>query len=158
MHQELAAWKPRLTEGMTYYIRNFKVHDNNTGYRMTPHKYRLTVVSATRLNAVDVCNIPKTYFRFKDFAEIHDGKFDPNLVVGKYNITPACMFFETIKLKIQSVLTTRTCSFLDAIGVVNDIGKCVTATPTRKGQAVFTLKDNRLECSYKFHAISVTIV
>ncbi|KAK2366319.1 hypothetical protein QL285_079715 [Trifolium repens] len=112
MHEELAAWKPRLTEGKTYYIRNFRVHDNNNGYRMTPHKFRLTVVSATRLNAVDICGIPKTYFRFKDFAEILYGKFDPNYVV-------------------------------DAIGVVHSIGKCVTATPTRKGQAAFMLKDIR---------------
>jgi hypothetical protein len=93
MHEELAAWKPRLTEGKTYYIRNFRVHDNNTGYRMTPHKYRLTVVSATRINAVDICGIPKTFFRFKDFDDIHDGNFDPNYVVGQYATHPIVSFY-----------------------------------------------------------------
>jgi hypothetical protein len=103
MHEELAAWKPILTEGKTYYIRNFRVHDNNNGYRMTPHKFRLTVVSATRLNEVDICGILKTYFRFKDFAEIHEEKFDPNYVVGQYNATPYCMLFEINSFKINQV-------------------------------------------------------
>jgi hypothetical protein len=34
--------------------------------------------------------------------------------------------------------------FIDVIGVINSIRKSVIATPTRKGQAAFTLKDNRL--------------
>jgi hypothetical protein len=103
MHEELAAWKPRLTVGKTYCIRNFRVHDNNNGYRMTPHKFRLTVVSATRSNEVDICGLLKTYFRFKDFAEIHEEKFDPNYVVGQYNATPYCMLFEINSFKINQV-------------------------------------------------------
>jgi hypothetical protein len=85
MHEELAAWKPRLTVGKTYCIRNFRVHDNNNGYRMTPHKFRLTVVSATRLNEVD------------------EERFDPNYVVGQYNATPYCMLFEINSFKINQV-------------------------------------------------------
>jgi hypothetical protein len=63
-------------------MRNFRVHENNTGYKMTTHKFRLTAVSATRVNAVDIAGIPKTLFNFKDFAEVHDGKYDPDVAVG----------------------------------------------------------------------------
>jgi hypothetical protein len=82
MGPEMATWKSLLLEGKTYYMRNFRVHENNTGYRMTTHKFRLTAVGATRINAVEIGGIPETLFKFKDFGEILDGKFDPNVVVG----------------------------------------------------------------------------
>jgi hypothetical protein len=35
------------------------------------------------------------------------------------------------------------CANIDAIGVINSVGKFVTATQTKKGSVAFTIKDLR---------------
>ncbi|CAJ2662628.1 unnamed protein product [Trifolium pratense] len=119
MTDNILKWKDELTQGHTYYMRNFKVGDNDAQYKMTPHKFRLTFVGATRVNAVEIPGIPKTHFYFKDFEEISNGKFCSDMLV-------------------------------DAIGVVNSIGKNVISTATREANIAFTIKDLRnkeLDCT-----------
>ncbi|MCH82303.1 replication protein A 70 kDa DNA-binding subunit C-like, partial [Trifolium medium] len=119
IEKDIEHWKPKLAEGKTYYMRNFKVYDNDTGFKMSPHKFRLTFVGATRVDEVEIPGMPKTSFNFKDFSEIQAGQFVPDLLV-------------------------------DAIGVIDSIKKCVTATNTKKGNVAFTLKDlrdNVLDCT-----------
>ncbi|XP_045805054.1 uncharacterized protein LOC123898203 isoform X2 [Trifolium pratense] len=112
MTDDIEKWKEQLAQGQTYYMRNFRVADNDSQYKMTPHKFRLIFVGATRVNAVEIPEIPKTHFYFKDFEEISNGTFRTDLLI-------------------------------DAIGVVNSIGKIVTATTTRKANVAFTIKDQR---------------
>ncbi|KAK2361746.1 hypothetical protein QL285_086866 [Trifolium repens] len=112
MQDGMATWKPMLSKGKTYYTRNFRVYDNTSDYKLTQHKFRLTFLSATRIEQVEIPGIPPTLFNFKDFSEIQSGKYKPDLLV-------------------------------DAIGVIHDIRKVVTATPTRKTSVTFTLKDLR---------------
>ncbi|GAU45084.1 hypothetical protein TSUD_85700 [Trifolium subterraneum] len=81
LENDIDQWKPKLIEGNTYYMHNFRVHDNDTGFKMTTHKYRLTFVGATRVNVADIPGIPRTLFNFKDFAEILAGKFEPDFLV-----------------------------------------------------------------------------
>ncbi|WJX63307.1 hypothetical protein P8452_48212 [Trifolium repens] len=112
MQDGMATWKPMLSKGKTYYTRNFRVYDNTSDYKLTQHKFRLTFLSATRIEQVEIPGIPPTLFNFKYFSEIQSGKYKPDLLV-------------------------------DAIGVIPDIRKVVTATPTRKTSVTFTLKDLR---------------
>ncbi|WJX60441.1 hypothetical protein P8452_45648 [Trifolium repens] len=112
MNNDIGAWKPILVVGKTYQMKNFRVFDNDSDYKMTTHKYRLTLVGATKIEEALIPNIPPTNFNFKDFSEIHDGKYTPDLLV-------------------------------DAIGVIHEFRKCVTASTTRKAQVSFTLKDLR---------------
>ncbi|XP_045831649.1 uncharacterized protein LOC123923042 [Trifolium pratense] len=119
MTDDIEKWKEQLAQGQTYSMRNFRVADNDSQYKMTPHKFRLIFVGATRVTAVEIPEIPKTHFYFKDFEEISNGTFRTDLLV-------------------------------DAIGVVNSIGKIVTATTTRKANVAFTIKDQRdkeLDCT-----------
>jgi hypothetical protein len=51
---------------------------------MTTHKFRLTLVGATKIKEAEIPDIPPTNFNFKDFAEIHAGKYTPDLLVGNY--------------------------------------------------------------------------
>jgi hypothetical protein len=51
---------------------------------MTTHKYRLTLVGATKIEEALIPDIPPTKFNFKDFSEIHSGKYTPDLLVGNY--------------------------------------------------------------------------
>ncbi|WJX53741.1 hypothetical protein P8452_39705 [Trifolium repens] len=92
MQDDIAQWKSILAEGKTYYLRNFKVHNNDTSYKMSSHKFRLTIVGATRVDAFDISGIPKSLLKFKDFAEILDGKFVPDILVGnvKHIIVVLC--------------------------------------------------------------------
>jgi hypothetical protein len=73
MNNDIGAWKPILVVGKTY--------------QMTTHKYRLTLVGATKIEEALIPNIPPTNFNFKDFSEIHDGKYTPDLLVGNYSLT-----------------------------------------------------------------------
>jgi hypothetical protein len=92
MQDDIAQWKSILAEGKTYYLRNFKVHNNDTSYKMSSHKFRLTIVGATRVDAFDISGIPKSLFKYKDLAEILDAKFAPNILVGnvKHIIVVLC--------------------------------------------------------------------
>ncbi|WJX28081.1 hypothetical protein P8452_16842 [Trifolium repens] len=93
-------------------MNNFRVFDNDSDYKMTTHKFRLTLVGATKIEETVIPDIPPTKFNFKDFSEIHAGKYTPDLLI-------------------------------DAIGVIHEFRKCVTASATRKAQVSFTLKDLR---------------
>ncbi|XP_045816584.1 uncharacterized protein LOC123909747 isoform X1 [Trifolium pratense] len=86
MTDDIVKWKDELTPGNTYYMRNFKVGDNDAQYKMTPHKFRLTFVGATRVNAVEIPGIPKTHFYFKDFEEISNGKFRTDMLVDTIGV------------------------------------------------------------------------
>ncbi|KAK2411014.1 replication protein A 70 kDa DNA-binding subunit B [Trifolium repens] len=112
MNNDIGAWKPKLAVGKTYQMNNFRVFDNDSDYKMTTHKYRLTLVGAKKIEEALIPDIPPTKFNFKDFSEIHSGKYTPDLLV-------------------------------DAIGVIHEFRKCVTASTTRKAQVSFTLKDLR---------------
>jgi hypothetical protein len=87
MNNDIGAWKPILVVGKTYQMNNFRVFDNDSDYKMTTHKYRLTLVGATKIEEALIPNIPPTNFNFKDFSEIHDGKYTPDLLVGNYSLT-----------------------------------------------------------------------
>ncbi|GAU32460.1 hypothetical protein TSUD_64100 [Trifolium subterraneum] len=118
-NSEIEIWKPLLKEGKNYFMCNFKVFDNDSAFKMTPHKYRLNFVGATKVDEIDYPGMPTTVFNFKDFAEIQAGNYEPNLLV-------------------------------DAIGFVEAIKKCVTASYGKKGNVAFTLKDlrdNVMDCT-----------
>ncbi|WJX76153.1 hypothetical protein P8452_59600 [Trifolium repens] len=86
MGGEMETWKPMLTEGKTYYMRNFRVFDNTSDYKVTTHKFRLTFVNATRVQPVDIAGIPNTMFKFKDFAEILAGNYKPDYLVDAIGV------------------------------------------------------------------------
>ncbi|WJX79954.1 hypothetical protein P8452_63017 [Trifolium repens] len=129
MQTDIATWKPRLCEGKTYNMRNFRVAENDASYKMSPHKYRLQFVGATRVAEENIRGMPITAFNFKDFTEIQDGKYRADLLV-------------------------------DAIGVINSVGKFVTATQTKKGSVAFSIKDlrdNVMDCTL-WDALSVEFI
>ncbi|GAU45447.1 hypothetical protein TSUD_107390 [Trifolium subterraneum] len=118
MESDIEFWKPKLIEQKTYFMRNFKVLDVDTAFKMTTHKFRLIFVGGTKVDEVEIPGMIVSSFKFKDFAEIQSGKYQPDLLY-------------------------------DAIGVIDTIKKCVTASATRKGNISFTIKDlrsNVLDC------------
>jgi hypothetical protein len=60
------------------------VGNNDFQYKMTEHKCKLTFVGATRVDELEIPDIPMHAFKFKDFSKIKIVKFRPNLLVGKY--------------------------------------------------------------------------
>ncbi|GAU44162.1 hypothetical protein TSUD_377620 [Trifolium subterraneum] len=86
MEKDIEYWKPKLAEGKTYCMRNFKIYDNNTGFRMSVHKYKLMFVGATRVDELEIAGIPPTLYNFVDFTEILAGKFTPDLLVDAIGV------------------------------------------------------------------------
>jgi hypothetical protein len=84
MNNDIVEWKPKLSEGKTYQMSNFRVFDNDTDYKMCTYQFRLTLVGGTKIEEAVMPDIPATKFNFKDFSEIQSGKYTPDLLVGKY--------------------------------------------------------------------------
>ncbi|WJX82879.1 hypothetical protein P8452_65588 [Trifolium repens] len=78
---DLLKWKELMKEGSTYFMRNFRVSDNDFQYKMSEHKCKLTFVGATKVDELDVPEIPPNVFKFKDFAEIKKGNYRQELLV-----------------------------------------------------------------------------
>lgn len=76
-----------LKENKTFEIENFVVHSNDLQYKICDHKYKIIFTSGTILWEKDLPDIPKKFYHFKSFAEILEGKFNPNLLVGKNSDT-----------------------------------------------------------------------
>jgi hypothetical protein len=85
MQTDIQTWKPKLCEGKTYNMRNFRVAENDASYKMSPHKYRLQFVGATRVAEENIRGMPLTAFNFTNFSEIQDGKYRADLLVGNMN-------------------------------------------------------------------------
>jgi hypothetical protein len=39
MNNDIATWKPKLAEGKTYQMNNFRVFDNDSDFKMTGHHF-----------------------------------------------------------------------------------------------------------------------
>ncbi|XP_045789228.1 uncharacterized protein LOC123884216 isoform X5 [Trifolium pratense] len=101
LENDIELWKTKLAEGKTYYMRNFRVHDNDQGFKMTTHKFRLTFVGATRVDEAHIPGIPKTLFNFKDFSEIQSGNFEPDVLVDAIGV------IESIKKSVTATSTKK---------------------------------------------------
>ncbi|WJX81040.1 hypothetical protein P8452_63970 [Trifolium repens] len=86
MGEEISTWKPVLVEGNTYYMRNFRVYDNTSDYKVSPHKFRLTFVNATRVEPAELAGIPPTMFKFKDFSEILSGQYKSDHLIDAIGV------------------------------------------------------------------------
>jgi hypothetical protein len=84
LQNDIVAWKDKLREGKTYNMRNFRDAENDSSFKMSPPKYRLTFVGGTNVTEVELPGMPRTAFNFKDFQEIQSGKYRPDLCVGNY--------------------------------------------------------------------------
>jgi hypothetical protein len=146
MGEEISTWKPVLVEGNTYYMRNFRVYDNTSDYKVSPHNCRLTFVNATRVEPAVISGIPPTMFNFKDFADILSGKYKPDILIGTFKGYTHMFFFFFVPF-VYTLTYTVVQSFnmfsTDAIGLVHEIRKVVPATTTRKANVAFTMKDLR---------------
>ncbi|RHN62182.1 putative nucleic acid-binding protein [Medicago truncatula] len=77
----LNAFKPQLFLNQTYEMENFKVSNNDSVVKACDHRFRLTITGATVISKQDFPDIPMASFNFKDFGEVLDGKYRPDLVV-----------------------------------------------------------------------------
>ncbi|GAU36987.1 hypothetical protein TSUD_150220 [Trifolium subterraneum] len=67
-------------------MRNFKVGVNDYQFKMSDHKCKLTFSSATRVSDLEIPNIPKTAYNFKDIAEVLKGNFRTDLLVDVHGV------------------------------------------------------------------------
>jgi hypothetical protein len=148
-----------MKEGKTYAARNFRVADNDYQYKMSEHKFKLTFLGATKVEELQIPDMPAATFKFKDYAEIIKGNYRKDLLVGiisLYYVIPLICYITYCKYFKCLTLLNVLC-LLDAIGVVVEIGKCVTGSVSRKANAAFTMMDlsaNTLDCTL-WDALSV---
>jgi hypothetical protein len=103
----------------------------------------LTFVNATRVQQVDITGIPKTMFKFKDFAEILAGNYKPDYLVGTFLNLYTALYIHPLGKSDTFITSVVIVYIADAIGVVHDIRKVVTGMPGRKSNVTFTMKDLR---------------
>ncbi|WJX78859.1 hypothetical protein P8452_62041 [Trifolium repens] len=71
-------WGPKLSEGSTYIMKNFKVQNNEFGVKFCDHPFMLVMVGGERGSKVEptkLPDIPKYSLKFKPFPDITSGKF-----------------------------------------------------------------------------------
>ncbi|KAK2363415.1 hypothetical protein QL285_088405 [Trifolium repens] len=164
MGAEMETWKPLLTEGKTFYMRNFRVFDNTSDYKVTTHNFRLTFVNATRVQQVDITGIPKTMFKFKDFAEILAGNYKPDYLVDAIGVVhdirkvvtgmPGRKSNVTFTMKDLSD-TVMDCTLWDALSVefINNYNQ-----RTETGPAVLIIKHARVKDPQGVYPVQLTNV
>lgn len=84
----------------TYEMENFKVSNNDSVVKACDHRFRLTITGATVISKQDFPDIPMASFNFKDFGEVLDGKYRPDLVVGEYFASMIPFTFQFIRFLI----------------------------------------------------------
>jgi hypothetical protein len=106
MRDNIEKWKPKLSEGKCYYMRNFKVVDYDASFKMCKQKFMLAFLPiATKVEEIDNPGIPLSKFNFKDLSEIQAGKYVPDLLVGKIPYTFLYLYIlKFIKHIIHSIL------------------------------------------------------
>jgi hypothetical protein len=81
-------WEPKLKEGSTYVISNFRVQPNDFKVKLCDHPFNLVMVGGeggTVLTPTELPKIPKYRLNFIPFSEIKRGNYKPGLLVG--NVT-----------------------------------------------------------------------
>jgi hypothetical protein len=83
-------WEPKLKEGTTYVMKNFRVQPNDFKVRLCDHPFNLVIVGGeggTDFIPTELPDIPKYRLNFKPFTEIKSGNYQSNLLVGTYHTT-----------------------------------------------------------------------
>jgi hypothetical protein len=78
---------PKLEEGATYNMKNFKVQPNDLKVKFCDHPFTLVGFAGeggSDIIPTKIPNIPKYKFNFKSFDEIKHGKYRADLLVGTY--------------------------------------------------------------------------
>ncbi|WJX09717.1 hypothetical protein P8452_00523 [Trifolium repens] len=121
-------WEPKLQEGGTYIMQNFKVQKNEFKVKMCDHQFMLVIVGGdggTDFIPTKLPNIPKFSFNFKPFSEIKTGKYRDDLLVdvigAVFEIAPAKSNFGSKKFPTSfsiadADMNILTCALWDKYG------------------------------------------
>jgi hypothetical protein len=67
-------------------MRNFRVGVNSEAFKMSTHQFQLTFVKdATLVDKLEIPDMKPNLFKFKEFSDILLGKFEGNVLVGKFS-------------------------------------------------------------------------
>jgi hypothetical protein len=79
-------WGPKLHEGSTYVMKNFKVQPNDFSVKFCDHSFKLVLFGGEGGSDViptKIPNLPNYTLNFKPFSEIKNGNYRSDLLVGK---------------------------------------------------------------------------
>lgn len=134
--------KPVLKEKLTYVVQNFLPKPNDLPLKVSEHPHKLFLDSGVSIRQKEVPNIPLTWFNFKDYKSINNGKVRPDLLFGKV-IRPCYSFkfkfFANLFNHDTSLHLYYSNAFVDVIGAIHEI---TYFQPTGdKPKACFTIRD-----------------
>ncbi|XP_058783616.1 uncharacterized protein LOC131658326 [Vicia villosa] len=75
-------FKEYLSHGCSYVMQNFKVGSNDFSFKSTGHKHKLVFCGSTSVKKTDNPEIPVNFLNLLSLADIVDGKFHANILVG----------------------------------------------------------------------------
>ncbi|ESQ46852.1 hypothetical protein EUTSA_v10028142mg [Eutrema salsugineum] len=72
-----------LEEGASRIITNFQVAHNGGKFRTSPHVYKILFASTTSVKPAEEMDPRILGFKFVKFSDIHEGKMNPDFLIGK---------------------------------------------------------------------------
>jgi hypothetical protein len=75
-------FKTQLSLNLTCTLQNFDVEKNNLSAKAAEHNFKLVFNGGTLIEDINVHKISKPGFKFRDFADISNGKVPSDLLIG----------------------------------------------------------------------------
>ncbi|XP_058726419.1 uncharacterized protein LOC131597760 [Vicia villosa] len=112
-------FKEYLCHGCSYVMQNFKIGSNDFSFKSTDHKHKLVFCGSTSVKKKDNPEIPVNVLNLLSLADIVDGKFQSNILVG------------------NSLL-----GLIHVLGGVVEITQSHVSSDNSKSKVVFSITDN----------------
>ena len=84
--------KGMVEEGLTYKLENVLVGFNDSTYRLTAHKYKVTMMGNSKFTKVDATSIPKNVFEFMSFKDVLSSTQEEKIIGSVHFIWIGCAY------------------------------------------------------------------
>jgi hypothetical protein len=85
----------------TCLMSNFRLQPNDDKFKLTPHPFKLHIISGTTIKPNDMPTMPDYFFKFMKFDDIKAMTFRENILVGKLLLYKPIYFFQFMNTSIM---------------------------------------------------------
>jgi hypothetical protein len=85
----------------TCLMSNFRLQPNDDKFKLTPHPFKLHIISGTTIKPNDMPTMPDYFFKFMKFDDIKSMTFREDILVGKLLLYMPIYFFQFMNTSIM---------------------------------------------------------